>query len=248
MPTGTRDPMLHTGAMVTMCDLQGIRDSEVGLKRCLPITAGREIRLKLNAKPALLLLAVLLVIPGAGLSFAPDAAAQQGSATSVNEAAGHGKAVPGSSPGEIPEQEEHGLPQKAVEIARPFGFPITNSMLVSWIVALGLIVFAQLATRNMKRVPEGAQNFLENGPVKREISLDQSRPAVPGQSRLKRHVTLQVFQVRRIVQYQLLRTFRADNDHRPAFQVRMIPDFASQREMRQQDTKNLHGSPSVSFT
>ena len=161
MPTGTRDPMLHTGAMVTMCDLQGIRDSGVGLRRCLPITAGREIRLKLNAKPALLLLAVLLVIPGVGLSFTPDAAAQQGSATSVNEAAGHGKAVPGSSPGEIPEQEEHGLPQKAVEIARPFGFPITNSMLVSWIVALGLIVFAQLATRNMKRVPEGAQNFLE---------------------------------------------------------------------------------------
>jgi F-type H+-transporting ATPase subunit a len=58
-------------------------------------------------------------------------------------------------------QEEHGLSQKAGEIARFFGFPITNSMLVSWIVAVGLIVFAQFATRNMKRVPEGAQNFLE---------------------------------------------------------------------------------------
>ena len=57
--------------------------------------------------------------------------------------------------------EEHGLSQKAVEIARPFGFPITNSMLVMWIVAVGLIVFAQLATRNMKQVPDGAQNFLE---------------------------------------------------------------------------------------
>ena len=42
---------------------------------------------------------------------------------------------------------EHGLPQKAVEIARPFGFPITNSMVVTWIVAIGLIVFAQVATR-----------------------------------------------------------------------------------------------------
>ena len=29
--------------------------------------------------------------------------------------------------------EEHGLSQKAIEIARPFGFPITNSMLVTWI-------------------------------------------------------------------------------------------------------------------
>jgi F-type H+-transporting ATPase subunit a len=60
-----------------------------------------------------------------------------------------------------PEQEEHGPSQKAVEIARPFGFPITNSMAVSWIVALGLIIFAQLATRHMKPVPEGAQNFCE---------------------------------------------------------------------------------------
>ena len=56
---------------------------------------------------------------------------------------------------------EHGLPQKAVEIARPFGFPITNSMVVTWIVTIGLIVFAQLATRRMTDVPGGAQNFLE---------------------------------------------------------------------------------------
>jgi F-type H+-transporting ATPase subunit a len=59
------------------------------------------------------------------------------------------------------EPVEHGLSQKAVEIARPFGFPITNSMIVTWIVALGLIVFAQAATRRMTQVPGGAQNFLE---------------------------------------------------------------------------------------
>jgi F-type H+-transporting ATPase subunit a len=34
-------------------------------------------------------------------------------------------------------------------------------MLVSWLVALGLIVFAQLSTRRMERVPKGAQNFWE---------------------------------------------------------------------------------------
>ena len=56
---------------------------------------------------------------------------------------------------------EHGLPQSAVEIARPFGFPISNSMVVTWIVAIGLIVFAQVATRRMTQVPGGAQNFLE---------------------------------------------------------------------------------------
>src|SRR5688500_1266858 len=57
--------------------------------------------------------------------------------------------------------EEHHLSQSAVEIARPFGFPVTNSMIVTWLVAVGLIVFAQLATRHMKEVPQGSQNFLE---------------------------------------------------------------------------------------
>ena len=61
----------------------------------------------------------------------------------------------------LPVVPEHGLSQSAVTIAHPFGFPVTNSMLVTWIVALGLIVFAQLATRRMSQVPGGAQNFLE---------------------------------------------------------------------------------------
>lgn len=61
----------------------------------------------------------------------------------------------------VPETEESGLPQSATEIARVFGFPITNSMVVSWIVALGLILFAQFATRRMDQVPRGAQNLLE---------------------------------------------------------------------------------------
>jgi len=56
---------------------------------------------------------------------------------------------------------EHGLSQKAVEIARPLGFPITNSMVLMWIVAVGLIFFAQTATRSMKQVPDGSQNLLE---------------------------------------------------------------------------------------
>ena len=34
-------------------------------------------------------------------------------------------------------------------------------MLVTWIVALGLIAFAQLATRNVQQVPSGLQNFWE---------------------------------------------------------------------------------------
>ena len=58
--------------------------------------------------------------------------------------------------------EEHGLTPNALEVWNPGGhFPITNSMLVTWIVALGVIIFAQIATRNMKQVPEGLQNFWE---------------------------------------------------------------------------------------
>jgi len=60
-----------------------------------------------------------------------------------------------------PEREEHGLSQRAEEVARPFGFPITNSMAVTWIVAASLILFAQVATRRMRPIPEGIQNFWE---------------------------------------------------------------------------------------
>jgi F-type H+-transporting ATPase subunit a len=70
----------------------------------------------------------------------------------------------GSSPASFADAgggEAHALSQAAVDIARPFGFPITNSMVVTWVVAIGLIVFAQLATRHMRAVPSGAQNFLE---------------------------------------------------------------------------------------
>jgi F-type H+-transporting ATPase subunit a len=57
--------------------------------------------------------------------------------------------------------EKHGLSAKAVEVGRPFGFPITNSMVVGWAVAVGLIIFAQGATRNMKQIPSGSQNVME---------------------------------------------------------------------------------------
>lgn len=57
--------------------------------------------------------------------------------------------------------EHHGLPAAAVPVFHIGRFPVTNSMLVTWIVAVGLIVFAQLAMRNMQAVPSGAQNFWE---------------------------------------------------------------------------------------
>src|SRR5258708_31592510 len=41
------------------------------------------------------------------------------------------------------------------------GFGITNSMLVTWIVAAGIIIFSQIATRRVKAIPGGIQNFWE---------------------------------------------------------------------------------------
>ncbi|HXT41296.1 MAG TPA: F0F1 ATP synthase subunit A [Candidatus Angelobacter sp.] len=55
---------------------------------------------------------------------------------------------------------EHGIPQKAQPLAGERGL-ITNSMLVTWIVAAGLIIFARFATRRIQEVPSGAQNFWE---------------------------------------------------------------------------------------
>jgi F-type H+-transporting ATPase subunit a len=53
------------------------------------------------------------------------------------------------------------LSLKAVPLFQIGGFPVTNSILVSWVVALGVIIFAQLATRNIQTIPGGAQNFWE---------------------------------------------------------------------------------------
>ncbi|HEY7442998.1 MAG TPA: hypothetical protein VH701_11310, partial [Vicinamibacterales bacterium] len=94
------------------------------------LVAGRPVRRRLRGKSGRLLLALVLV----GLCASSTI-------------------VTGQVPETIPEPVEHHLSQKAVEIARPLGFPITNSMVVTWIVAVGLIIFAQAATRTMSQVP-----------------------------------------------------------------------------------------------
>jgi len=58
-------------------------------------------------------------------------------------------------------EAEPAVPLKPAELVRIGKFAITNSMLVTWIVAAAIIVFAQLATRKIKAVPSGAQNFWE---------------------------------------------------------------------------------------
>lgn len=90
-----------------------------------------------------LAIALLLVLPSVG------AAAEH------NESA---KPLAGAAASAVP--AEKGLPEKAQALAHDESF-ITNSMLVTWMVALGLILFARVATRQIREIPEGAQNFWE---------------------------------------------------------------------------------------
>jgi len=48
--------------------------------------------------------------------------------------------------------EHETLSLKAAPLFQIGSFSVTNSMLVSWIVALAVILFAQIATRNIKTV------------------------------------------------------------------------------------------------
>ena len=115
---------------------------------------------KANIKSAWSLFAVAFLFVGAAFVMAADGPADNPS--QVANASVQAERNPERNNLPTPAVEpEHRMPPKAVEITRIFGFPITNSMMVSWMVALLLIILAQYATRNMQQVPQGAQNFLE---------------------------------------------------------------------------------------
>ena len=61
----------------------------------------------------------------------------------------------------VEEAKEEGLPQAAPLLVNGTYLKISSSMVVTWVVAILLIVAAQIATRDIKEIPEGAQNFWE---------------------------------------------------------------------------------------
>ena len=72
----------------------------------------------------------------------------------------------GHSPSPRSEDNEHaehaeGLSANAPVIFKLGPLQITNSMFVTMIVALGIIIVAQLATRKVQLIPSGLQNFVE---------------------------------------------------------------------------------------
>ena len=83
-------------------------------------------------------------------------------------AAAEDTAPPSTESAENAHGDDHGhegghkkLPNEAVVLTKIGPFAITNSMVVTWIVALGLILVAQIATKKAKLVPSGLQNFVE---------------------------------------------------------------------------------------
>src|SRR5262249_1097590 len=57
--------------------------------------------------------------------------------------------------------EHEGVSLKPQMLVHVGGFGITNSMLVTWLIAAGIIIFAQIATRRVETIPSGIQNFWE---------------------------------------------------------------------------------------
>jgi len=107
-------------------------------QRCFPIQ--HMVQRYFRFLPLLLSLCALLATSG----FAPTA-----QATEV------APATPATA------EKHEALSLKAVPLFTIGEFTVTNSMLVTWVVAAGIIVFAQMAMRKIQSVPGGAQNFWE---------------------------------------------------------------------------------------
>ena len=91
----------------------------------------------------------MLLVAGSVLGRGADAAG------AVPANAGHGVAAAEQAG----EHVESGLPQAAPRLGKS-GF-ISSSMVVTWIVAAFLILFARSAMKSVKAVPDGKQNFWE---------------------------------------------------------------------------------------
>ena len=75
--------------------------------------------------------------------------------------AGQAAAATQAAPTAATMQKAEGLSARPQDLWTIGPLTITNSMVVTWVVAIGLIVFAQAATRRIQAVPAGAQNFWE---------------------------------------------------------------------------------------
>ena len=102
-----------------------------------------------------LLFVLCVALPTLAVKAATEHAVGEATTAIAHAAAAHAEA---------PE----GLPAAAprIDVGKYIGLGegkvlVTNSMILTWIVALGIIIFSQIATKNIQAVPTGAQNFWE---------------------------------------------------------------------------------------
>jgi F-type H+-transporting ATPase subunit a len=103
--------------------------------------------------PLLFLLLVTMALLGSG--FVVDSAAQPSPAAAATATA------PDEAASQSAPHHEKGVSLKPEVLVYVGKFAITNSMIVTWIVAAGIIIFAQIATRNIQPVPGPRQNRWE---------------------------------------------------------------------------------------
>jgi F-type H+-transporting ATPase subunit a len=93
--------------------------------------------------------------------FAADLNAQPAAQTNAGGPAGASAVSTPTAP--VPaEPEEKMVPSAAPELFNVFGFPVTNSMVCTWIVAAFILIVVRVSTwKNIKEIPSGMQNILE---------------------------------------------------------------------------------------
>lgn len=126
----------------------------------LSVFSNRQSPLRSSLARVLIILAMAAMIFGGSAElFAQDAAHPAPAAEHAKVEAAHDAH---NAHGDA-EHAHHGLPTAAPEIPllKIGPLAVTNSMVLTWIVALIIIIFARTATARMKEVPDGAQNFWE---------------------------------------------------------------------------------------
>lgn len=105
-----------------------------------------------------IILASVLFVALPTMLFAQEHAAAVESGVHAASEAG---AVHGAEAAHAAHAEHHGLPSYAVKVFSIGPVVITNSMVVTIIVTLGIVFFAQMVSRNVQAIPSGLQNFAE---------------------------------------------------------------------------------------
>ena len=107
----------------------------------------------MNFRQLFIAITLIVALPMTALFAATET---NDTSTETTQAVGSEKQTDGHG-----ESGHHGLPPNAVVLKKIGPFAITNSMVVTWIVAFGLIAIAQIATKKAKLIPSGLQNFVE---------------------------------------------------------------------------------------